>query len=90
MVTEAFLRTHTHHGSSDPYSTRRNSALVAYDWQQKLSLKETLDIQLHCESIITKASYDNVQINRHGHGNRGTRNNTGWTVEPAEDYPSVT
>ncbi|XP_018495255.2 carbohydrate sulfotransferase 3 [Galendromus occidentalis] len=89
-LTEAFLRTHTHHGSSDPYSTRRNSAAVAYDWQQKLSLKETLDIQMFCESIITKASYDNVRMNHRGYGNKVAQNESQWPAEVAEDNQTVT
>ncbi|XP_022659862.1 carbohydrate sulfotransferase 1-like isoform X2 [Varroa destructor] len=62
MSTEAFLKTHTQHGSTDPYSTRRNSAAVAYDWQQRLSLKETLDIQHICGPLLLRAGYDKVEV----------------------------
>lgn len=62
MSTEAFLKTHTQHGSTDPYSTRRNSAAVAYDWQQRLSLKETLDIQHICGPLLLRVGYDKVEV----------------------------
>lgn len=58
-----FLKTHTkarRADTLDPYSTRRNSSTVAFQWRTKLSYEDIGDIQRSCSDVLLRLGYKTV------------------------------
>ncbi|KAM7309249.1 carbohydrate sulfotransferase 1 [Ixodes scapularis] len=55
-----FLKTHTKARKADvmdPYSTRRNSSTVAFEWRQKLKYADIVEIQRSCADVLLRLGY---------------------------------
>lgn len=58
-----FLKTHTRArkvDALDPYSTRRNSSTVAFEWRQKLKYADIVEIQKSCSDVLLRLGYDTI------------------------------
>lgn len=58
-----FLKTHTKARKADaldPYSTRRNSSTVAFQWRTKLSYEDIADIQRSCSDVLLRLGYKTI------------------------------
>ncbi|CAN8001599.1 unnamed protein product [Ixodes hexagonus] len=56
-----FLKTHTRARKADvldPYSTRRNSSTVAFEWRQKLKYADIVEIQRSCADVLLRLGYN--------------------------------
>lgn len=58
-----FLKTHTKARKADaldPYSTRRNSSTVAFQWRSKLEFEDIADIQRSCSDVLLRLGYKTI------------------------------
>lgn len=58
-----FLKTHTRARKADaldPYSTRRNSSTVAFQWRTKLNYEDIADIQRSCSDVLLRLGYKTI------------------------------
>ncbi|XP_076313608.1 carbohydrate sulfotransferase 1-like isoform X2 [Tachypleus tridentatus] len=53
-----FLASHTRRSETNPYSTRRNSSAVAFEWRHRLSFSQIQSIQRYCSNVLRTLGYD--------------------------------
>ncbi|XP_037502840.2 carbohydrate sulfotransferase 3-like [Rhipicephalus sanguineus] len=60
VYVTSFLKGHSKGSksdASDPYSTRRNSSIVPFQWVNKLKFKDIADIQRSCSDVMRRLGY---------------------------------
>ncbi|XP_037498543.1 carbohydrate sulfotransferase 1-like [Rhipicephalus sanguineus] len=58
-----FLKTHTKARKADaldPYSTKRNSSTVAFQWRTKLKFDDIAEIQRSCSDVLLRLGYKTI------------------------------
>lgn len=66
-----FLKTHTRARKADaldPYSTRRNSSTVAFEWRKKLAYEDIADIQRACADVLLRLGYKTIDSKKELYG----------------------
>ncbi|KAL1477379.1 hypothetical protein MTO96_035775 [Rhipicephalus appendiculatus] len=63
MYVSNFLKTHTKARKADaldPYSTKRNSSTVAFQWRTKLNFEDIAEIQRSCSDVLLRLGYKTI------------------------------
>lgn len=59
-VVQRYIQSHTHANANEinnPYSTRRNSSVAAFEWKHKLTFKTVEAIQNECSEVMDDLGY---------------------------------